>query len=708
MHAYEHRSRSRFPAAIGPARRMAPSLLLVTAVGLCLSQQLYAADVPAGPQAGVVTIGSLLSEMTDLAGMAEFPNPAYTYKQFSSYDRASKTPSEPIGWFGNHDQGNFIRIEERAGKKDYVMMDVDGPGTIVRIWIAKPVDETAPVSLRIFLDGADAPAIDTTMQEILRGNYPGLPRPIAGAYSSGWNLYLPIPYAKHCKVTSDDKELFYHVDYRTYAPGTKVATFTRAQLTALDGELKALAARLTAPGEQNAPPAGAKATPFDVRLAPGASLPLGTFAGASAIRRFRLQWTPSTADRDEIALRGIVLEMTFDGETTVATPLGDFFGAAPGINPFDSLPLSVAKDGRMDCRWVMPFRKSARITATNHGKTAVSLKGDFVAAPYAWTNASMYFHAKWRMENDVPTSPWHDWNYMTAKGKGVFAGAAFTIQNPNRLWWGEGDDKIFVDGEAFPSVFGTGSEDFYGFGYCSTELFTHAYHSQARCDGPNNYGRTSLNRFQILDRLPFTKDFRFDFEIEHWTDCKVNLTATNYWYAMPGATDGFKPIAAADVALRPTVPYKAFQVSGAIEGEAMKVIQKTGTTETPELWVFSGVSGERYLHWGGDKKVGDALVLGFNVPAAGTYRVFGHFIRGTGYGIVQFAVNGQKAGEPLDFFGPLDGQPSDEIELGTFALSAGENRLTATIVGANASAKKNYLVGIDYLIPKPAKQPTGR
>ena len=111
----------------------------------------------------------------------------------------------------------------------------------------------------------------------------------------------------------------------------------------------------------------------------------------------------------------------------------------------------------------------------------------------------MHFHAKWRAQFDVPTRPMIDWNYLTAKGQGVFAGVAFAIDNPVKDWWGEGDEKIYVDGETFPSHFGTGTEDYYGYAWCWPGLFTHAYHAQPRCDGPGNYGRTSVNRFHILD-----------------------------------------------------------------------------------------------------------------------------------------------------------------------------------------------------------------
>jgi hypothetical protein len=544
---------------------MVSALLALLAAG---TGQVLAADSTG--QAGGISTASLFDDMTNLAKLPEFPAPAYTCRQYSSYDRASKSPTEP-GWFANSDFGQYLRVEDKDGRKEHVMMDAEGPGAIVRIWSANPAG-----TLRIYIDGEAQPALEAPMKDIVGGKYPGLPVPIAGVRGAGWNLYLPTPYAKSCKVTvtSDQVEkLYYHVNYRTYPADTKVVSFKSEQLGALNAELKALAAKLDAPGGQNAPPADAATKSFDLSVAAGASSELGTFKGPSSVRHFRLQWTP-TGDRDEPALRAVVLRMTFDGETTVVAPLGDFFGAAPGINPYESIPLSVAKDGRMDCRWVMPFKKSAEIKVVNHGKAAVALKGEIVTAPYKWTDASMLFHAKWRVQNDVPTEPKIDWSYMTATGRGVFAGVSFTIDNPLKNWWGEGDEKIYVDGETLPSWFGTGTEDYFGYAWCLNELFVHAYHNQPRCDGPGNFGRTSVNRFHIVDRIPFTKDFRFDMELVHHRTCQVNMSVTPYWYAAPGAKDGFKPLQAEDVMLRPLPDPSATKVTGALEGEEMKVVEK--------------------------------------------------------------------------------------------------------------------------------------
>ena len=85
-----------------------------------------------------VSIESLLHEMVDRDSVARFPERNYRLRQHSSYNRASRTPEEAKGWFTNNDfnkkpgDRNFIRIEEKIGKKEWVLMDHEGPGAIVR------------------------------------------------------------------------------------------------------------------------------------------------------------------------------------------------------------------------------------------------------------------------------------------------------------------------------------------------------------------------------------------------------------------------------------------------------------------------------------------------------------------------------------------------------------------------------------------------
>ncbi len=670
------------------------ALLAIGAIAVLLS-----------PAMAAITTESLLSVTTDLKRLATLPDPAYVTKQFSSWDRASKSHSDFQGYFANGDCGQYLRVEDKDGRKEHVMMDTAGPGAIVRIWSANPKG-----TLRIYLDKADKPAIEAPMTKLLGGEVPGFPKPIAGERARGWNLYFPIAYAKHCKVTSDEGGFYYHVNYRTWPAGTDVKTFAMEDTQKLADKIKDVADRLSNTRQGGGPPAERTKTPFDVTLAPDKEAVLWEMDGPKAVCGFLVHL--DAADLDAAA-RQIVLYMSFHGdknddktgqpalEQTVQTPIGDFFGTAPGLTPYDSIPLGITKDKPQDlwCHWWMPFNKKAVIKVRNLGEQEVKVSGAVAVMPWEWNDKSLLFHAKWRIEKNLPSRPMTDWGHLACSGNGRFVGGALHIINPVKHWWGEGDEKIYVDGETFPSHLGTGTEDYYGYAWCCNERFVHAYHNQPRCDGPGNFGNTSVNRFHIIDDIPFTKSFKFDIENWHWNPvCDTTRAAISYWYARPGCWDEwfFGPVTKDDVKIEPMPALPIARVPGALEGEKLDVVEKTGSTSTQELPDFSG---EAHLWWI-QGKPGDKLTLAFVAKEAGSKHVIVRLTKAVDYGIVQLSVNGLKAGEPIDLFQPDGVGRTDELDLGAFDLKKGRNLLTVEIVGANTRAKKDYMFGLDYMLLK--------
>jgi hypothetical protein len=670
-------------------------LILSTVLSTCsIAPQAWAAALAPG----AVTTRTLLAELADLRLIAEFPSPRFQTRQFSSYDRRSVAPGTP-DWFANEDWGRFLRVEERAGRREQVMMDATGPGAVVRIWSANPSG-----TLRIYLDGQEAPAIESRMEDLLGGRVAPLVPPLAGIRGRGYNLYFPIPYARSCKITCDEGQPYYVVNYRSYPAGTPVQTFRPIDLETLKADIPRVGAKLAAPRGAGLWPQ--RAVLVARTLAPGESVTLSDLRGPCAITQFIVR---PRVDDPATALRALVLRMTFDGEQTVEAPLGDFFGAAPGLNTFATLPLGGTEWGELWSHWVMPFRRSARVQVVNFGRAAVSLEAQIGSIPYRWTPRSMHFSAGYISRYDLRTRPMVDLTHLDVAGQGVFAGLSFAIDNPARAWWGEGDEKIYVDRERFPSFFGTGTEDYFGYAWCDPNWFTHAYHSQPHVHdprgglpgcGPTNYGKFSNNRFHLIDRIPFERHLKFDMELWHWAESSVNIATVAYWYALPGARAQFAPLKAADLVVRPLGPYVAPRVAGAIEGEEMEVVSKTGTA-SPQEW--ANLSNESHLWWRETPRPGDVLTLRFNAPQAGRYRVLGRFMRARDYGIHQLAINGRKAGGPMDFYSP-EVAPTEERDLGTFDLSAGANELSVTVVGANPGAEKGYMFGLDYLLLRPVPQ----
>lgn len=641
-----------------------------------------------GAEAGV-SFNSLLNELMDLDRLATFPDPPYTSAQFSSYDRASTDPAVATdgNWFANGDRGHFLREEPRNGATEYVLMDAAGPGAIVRIWSANPADAGM---VRVYLDGAETPTIEAPLTALLGGEQFPFLAPLAGERSLGWNAHVPIPYGGHCKVTASQPDFYYHINYRTYAAGTEVETYTAAVAEAAGDLVRQTAAALANPAADIRTDGLAR-----VVIEPGQRVQRTQETGnPGAVYGIRCRVAAADV---AAALRGCWLEIAFDGQApSVRAPLGDFFGSAPGLNPYAGWPCGMLADGTLYSRWVMPFRQSYTISVVNTTDTPVTLDYAIDGRGRAWTDDSLYFHATWREERGIATQPRQDWTLLDARGTGRYVGNALHIANPVEAWWGEGDEKVYVDGEAFPSTFGTGTEDYYGYAWCSNAVFSHAYHNQPRCDGPGNYGHTSVNRFHIVDDIPFGESLRFDLEVWHWTACRVDMASVAYFYLAPGGTGtrtGPVP-AGLSVPVVPPMP-EPERVEGAIEGESLEVVEKTGGTaqvQRSSVWPWSNAA---QIWWTGGQP-GDSLTLGFEVEQAGRYEVIAVFTTAPDYGIAQIAINGREVAVPLDFYHPSV-VPTAPVSLGVHALDAGRNTFTATLRGSNAAALPAYMFGLDYL-----------
>ncbi|MCU0408368.1 MAG: DUF2961 domain-containing protein, partial [Bacteroidales bacterium] len=248
-------------------------------------------------------------------------------------------------------------------------------------------------------------------------------------------------------------------------------------------------------------------------------------------------------------LRQNILSIYFDNAATpqVHAPLGDFFGAAPGLNPFHSLPFTVSPDTTMVCRFLMPYRNSARIEIRNLSKEAVVISSEISTREWRWIEGeTMYFRAAWKMAHDLTAyntdGKVYDMNYLDIQGAGRLVGAATFLYNPSPVptswgnWWGEGDEKIFVDSDTFPSFFGTGSEDYYNYSWSSAEIFFHSYCAQPRNDGPGNRGYVSNLRCHIADDILFGKSLNFNMELRHHGVVPgVSYGSIAYFYALPSA-----------------------------------------------------------------------------------------------------------------------------------------------------------------------------
>ncbi|MCL6519408.1 MAG: DUF2961 domain-containing protein [Armatimonadetes bacterium] len=647
-----------------------------------------------------LTYLDLVSRLTDLEHLATLPPPGEKCAQWSSYDRASyydEKTGKYVGWDANGDGNGVIRVED----DHFVVAEIEGPGCIWRIWSAL----AGQGHVKIYLDGATDPTVDLPFIGFfdLKNEpfvYPALVHQVA----KGFNCYVPIPFQKSCKITMEkDWGAYYHFTYSTFPKDTQIPTFSR-NLSLEEKEALAEADRFLRKRLGTDPAGhreGEETVIKRISIPPGQKETVLKLMGARAITGIWMKVSLSNPDDPDRTLRNTILQIKWDGEKSpsVWAPIGDFFGTGPGMNKYKSLPLGVTDDG-MYCYWYMPFSKSAEIEIINEGRKPFSGEFTITHSPITKPIQELArFHAKWHRDAFLPKDPerWIDWPMLVTQGKGRYCGVALEVWNPRGGWWGEGDEKFFVDGEKFPSTIGTGSEDYFGYAWCTPELFQNAYHNQTKVF--QNIGHVAVNRWHIADSVPFQTSFEGCIEKYFLNDRPTLYASTVYWYLAPGGVDPYKPVPPKERIFYITA--EPPRVPGAIEGENMKILSKTGGNpqiqQLGERW-----SGEAHLWWI-NAKPGDKLDLELPIKGTGKYELVAALTKAIDYGIVQFYLDGQKIGNPIDLYnnGVV---PTGEISLGTFNLSKGSHKLTVEIIGANEKAIKSFMFGLDYIKLKKAKR----
>ncbi|HOX29138.1 MAG TPA: DUF2961 domain-containing protein, partial [bacterium] len=243
-----------------------------------------------------------------------------------------------------------------------------------------------------------------------------------------------------------------------------------------------------------------------VSIEAGASATLADVKGAGCVSRI---WI-TIASADLYILRRCVIRMFWDGETepSVEAPIGDFFGVGfSQYRHFSSIPLGMTSGGYY-CYFPMPFAKSARIEVENQSPKKITAfyyniafhKYESLKDP----DKIAYFHARWRHEKTMPGS---NYTLLEATGAGHYVGCNMNMQGskPFSLWFLEGDEMIYVDGEQHPpAIHGTGTEDYFNSGwYFNKGEFSAPYHGLTIKD--HITPRVSAYRFHIPDPIPFKK-----------------------------------------------------------------------------------------------------------------------------------------------------------------------------------------------------------
>jgi hypothetical protein len=394
---------------------------------------------------------------------------------------------------------------------------------------------------------------------------------------------------------------------------------------------------------------------------------------------------PGQANHQEILLR---IYWDGDEKPAVEAPFGDFFASCFGKRcAVNSLPVVVEGGDSYNGYWFMPFRKSARIEIVNQSDKPFNLlyyNIDWIKKEIAAD--APYFHAQYRQEH--PLEAGKDYLILDTQGKGHYVGTVLAVRTRSPLWFGEGDEKIYIDGEKTASIWGTGTEDFFccamGLKSCSTPYFGVPQFNQFEIVG----SMTSAYRWHLADPIVFEKGIKVTLEHKSWISADENpdhvkmscnereddYSSVAFWYQTgestfaartPGARERKLPNIERVVACGKDFADAKHHGAGTAQAQEIDEL-----FEEPQLFYCPGTPENAWVEIPIEVKRKEPLRLLINAACA------------PDYGRYQASLDGVRLGEVLDFY--AENLTDKEFHLLDFWPEPGVYTLRLECVGKSA------------------------
>lgn len=429
--------------------------------------------------------------------------------------------------------------------QEWVVMDVDGPGCIVNITQHRYLSCSDPL-FRIYIDNSVTPSYSFHLSE-MGVRFPFI-RPYAdcyiGPYDNGrgpirvGRSFVPIPFSRHCKVTTDVKLAgnnpskngsgWGHIIYHSYAEpgdcpfGVPHENIEEARM------LKTSGARCVGTSSTNV------TIMPTTTLAPNSSCQLFSSDSIGMINGITLY----TEQIDEELLQSVWMEITFDGHDTpdVFCPIGSFFGNGLGINSTEYLLMGVSQNGVMYNTFPMPFWHSAKARLVNKGNRVVSIMGrvENVRNPYDEHNTGYFRNTPYCQRiytkgRDTQIASINGSGKVVAVNINCWAHQDHTISC-------EGDVHIYIDDEKTPRVLSDGSESYvsYGWGFPTPPETTPFGGYDGVPDNP-----WSMTKLCVFDSYMFRRNFKFFIESGEHNDQYLEHSGTVFYYGCDRIMDKY-------------------------------------------------------------------------------------------------------------------------------------------------------------------------
>jgi hypothetical protein len=448
------------------------------------------------------------------------------------------------------------------------------------------------------------------------------------------------------------------------------------------------------------------------RPIPGETTVLADLTGPGAVTHM---WV-TIADNEYGWPRLLRLRVYYDGSLvpSVDAPVGDFFAVGHGFEAkVKSLMVVDSSDGRArNSYWPMPFQKSCRITITNEGRRRVAnlyYHVDWEKLPSLPAHTP-YFHARYRQALPAPADG-KPYEFLKVTGKGHYVGTVLSVVQAEAGWFGEGDDHFWIDGETYPSIEGTGSEDYFNDAW-GLHVNDAPYYGVTVAEGTGLGSRMTAYRWHLVDPVPFQKSLLVEIEHKGWTfnaDGSVKsgfgdrvdlMSSVAYWYQDGIALD------------QPPVPYGSARLP---QGNALQIEVENSLSEMKaekgKVSVFPD------LFWSKDVVVfegegpGAKITMPFDVPEDGDYELYAQMAQGSDYGVYTVLLDGKAPQAPVLEHEPgADVRPQTEFDgyayetyvgadfqIGWPRLTKGRHTLTFVCLGKR-EASSGYTVGVDDVV----------
>jgi hypothetical protein len=407
----------------------------------------------------------------------------------------------------------------------------------------------------------------------------------------------------------------------------------------------------------------------------------------------RQDWAPNgSATHQDMLLR-----VYWDGsdKAAIEAPVGDFFANCFGERrSVVSLPVIVEDADSYNCFWHMPFRKSARVEIVNQGTQNINLlyyNIDWIKKD-SLPSDTPYFYAQYRQE--YPAEGGKDYVVLETTGKGHYVGTVMAVRSRSPSWFGEGDEKVYIDGEKDASIWGTGTEDYFlsawGLQTTSTPYFGTPYFDQWGIVG----GHTSAYRWHVNDPLVFEKGIKVTFEhfgwispdenkenrAMSWNEREDDVSSVAFWYQTGTPTFAARAPSGPERRLPNIERTIVYARDGMQHGE--------GAAEKQQLDLYPGAQ-MLYMPKSAENTF---IEIPFEVTKKEPLRLLLNMTTSYDFGRYQAYVDGVKVGGVMDFHSVK--VESREFHLLDFWPDVGKHTLRLECVGKRP-VSDGYYLGIE-------------